>query len=216
MLNEKSGGYNKTGIFLAICALLELATRPSAIPKTIEEENRKSNSKDDGPSMASSSRWLTASIALGSIIFTLHCFFMDSSTIIAWSWTGYKDGQPKGPMPHLHGSLTLIAQAIGLSTPALFPSFWFSSPMWFSYGCTGAYVMYNFRDWTGFIGGLNLAVFVMSMLPSIIQQSAQQGKAGRTYFTAFFVTILFYLANVWTVAYAFVPGGPYLRERSDL
>lgn len=216
MLNEKSGGYNKTGIFLAVCALYELATRPSAIPDTAEEARRTGNLKDSGASVASSSRWLVASIALGGMIFTLHCFFIDSSTIIAWSWTGYKEGQPKGPLPHLYGSLTLIAQAVGLSMPTLLSTRWFSSPLWFSYGCASAFVMYSFRDWTGFIGGLNLAVFVMSMLPSIIRQSAQQGKAGRTYFMAYFVTILFYLANVWTVAYAFVPGGSYLRERSDL
>jgi hypothetical protein len=215
MLNEKSGGYNKTGIFLAVCALCELATRPPAIPEVVKEEE-KSSLKDTGASGASSLRWLAASIALGSMIFTIHCFFIDSSTIIAWSWTGYKEGQPKGPLPHLYGSLTLIAQAAGLSMPTLLPAAWLSSPLWFSYGCASAFVMYRFRDWTGFVGGLNLAVFVMSVLPFIIQRSAQQGKAGRTYFMAGFVTILFYLANVWTVAYAFVPGGPYLRERSDL
>ncbi|KAG1821921.1 Frag1/DRAM/Sfk1 family-domain-containing protein [Suillus subaureus] len=194
MLNEQSGGYNKTGLFLALCALYELATRPKV----------------------TSHGWLAGSIALGSMIFTLHCFFIDPSTIIAWSWTGYKNSQPKGPLPHLHGSLTLIAQAIGLAMPTILPAYWLSSPLWFSYGCASAFMMYRFRDWTGFVGGLNLAVFVMSLLPRIIQQSAQPTKAGRTYFTAFFVTVLFYLADVWTVAYAFVPGGPYLRERSDL
>jgi hypothetical protein len=213
MLNEKSGGYNKTGIVLAICALYEFATRPSAIPETAEKEKRTSSLKDKG---ASSLQWLAGSIALGSMIFTLHCFFIDSSTIIAWSWTGYKSGQPKGPLPHLYGSLTLIAQAVGLSMSTLLPAWWLSSPLWFSYGCASAFLMYHFRDWTGFVGGLNLAVFVMSVLPFIVRQSAQQTKAGRTYFMAYFVTILFYLANVWTVAYAFVPGGSYLRERSDL
>ncbi|OAX36230.1 hypothetical protein K503DRAFT_867724 [Rhizopogon vinicolor AM-OR11-026] len=217
MLNEKSGGYNKTGIFLAVCALYELATRPSVIPEAAKKgEKYASSLTDAGASLASSFRWLATSIALGSMIFTLHCFFIDSSTIIAWSWTGYKEGQPKGPLPHLYGSLTLIAQAVGLSIPTLLPARWLSSPLWFSYGCAGAFVMYRFRDWTGFVGGLNLAVFVMSVLPSIIQQSTQQKMAGRTYFMAYFVTILFYLANVWTVAYAFVPGGAYLRERSDL
>ncbi|KAG1882105.1 Frag1/DRAM/Sfk1 family-domain-containing protein [Suillus subluteus] len=211
MLNEQSGGYNKTGLFLALCALYELATRPSAVP---EEEKQISGSKDN--SKVTSHGWLAGSIALGSMIFTLHCFFIDPSTIIAWSWTGYKNSQPKGPLPHLHGSLTLIAQAIGLAAPTILPAYWFTSPLWFSYGCASAFVMYCFRDWTGFVGGLNLAVFVMSLLPTIIQQSAQPTKAGRTYFTAFFVTILFYLADVWTVAYAFVPGGVYLRERSDL
>ncbi|KAG1725361.1 uncharacterized protein EDB91DRAFT_1239861 [Suillus paluster] len=195
MLNEESGGYNKTGIFLALFALYELATRPSVVPETQKEEKQKSSSK--GNSKVSSDGWLVASIALGSMIFTLHCFLIDPSTIIAWSWTGYKDGQPKGPLPHLHGSLTLIAQAVGLAMSTVLPGCWLSSPL-----C--AFVMYRFRDWTGFVGGLNLAVFVMS------------NKAGRTYFTAFFVTVLLILADVWTVAYAFVPGGTYLRERSDL
>ncbi|KAG1796724.1 uncharacterized protein HD556DRAFT_1431302 [Suillus plorans] len=192
MLNEEP--------FLAFCVLYELATRPSTIP---EEEKQISGSKDS--STVASHGWLASSIALGSMIFILHCFFIDPR---------YKDSQPEGPLPHLHGSLTLIAQAIGLALPTILPACWLINPLWFSYGCTSAFVMYRFRDWMGFVGGLNLAVFVMLLLPTIIRQSAQPNKSGRTYtyFTAFFVMILFYLADVWTVTYTSMPGGVYLRS----
>jgi len=78
--------------------------------------------------------------------------------------------------------------------------------------------MYRHRDWVGYFGGLNLAVFSMSVLPMVLSLAAESsdGRVARTYTLAFFVTCLFYLASVWTVAYAFVPGGVYLRERTDL
>lgn len=78
--------------------------------------------------------------------------------------------------------------------------------------------MYQHRDWVGYIGGLNLAVFSMSMLPPVLSMVAESssGHLAKTYTLVFFVTCLFYLASVWTVAYAFVPGGVYLRERTDL
>ncbi|KIM62789.1 hypothetical protein SCLCIDRAFT_24844 [Scleroderma citrinum Foug A] len=225
MLNEETGGYNKTGILLAILALLELGTRPPAscasasVPLNPKgtDINTRSPDKWDGDD-----HWLPSSIALGSLFFTLHCMFSDSSTIIAWSWTGYEDRQPRGPMPHLYGSLTLIAQSVGLLIPAvLLPSTssaLLTHPVWFAYGCAAAFVMYNFRDWQGFAGGLNFAVFCMSVIPSILTQVAVRGsgKPGRTLFVAFFVAILFYLANVFTAAYAFVPGGTYFRERTNL
>jgi hypothetical protein len=218
MLNRESGGYNKTGMAIALCALLELATRPSGPPK---------ETKPNEPTAAAvktniAHNWLPSSIALGSLFFTLHCMLTDSSTVIAWSWTGYKDGQPKGPLPHLYGSLTLIAQSLGLIVAALLPastsSTFLTHPTWFAYGCASAFVMYRFRDWTGFVGGLNFAIFSMSILPSVLSQASvgQGTKAGRSSFVVFFVAILFYLANVWTVAYAFVPGGIYFRERTDL
>jgi hypothetical protein len=78
--------------------------------------------------------------------------------------------------------------------------------------------MYQYRDWVGYAGGLNLSIFLMSILPATLQQTteAAKGGIGRTYFVTFLVVSLLYLASVWTVAYAFVPGGVYLRERTDL
>ncbi|KAI9567300.1 Frag1/DRAM/Sfk1 family-domain-containing protein [Boletus coccyginus] len=222
MLNEETGGYNKTGLVVAVCAILELATRPSSPP--VDSEEGRSGGPEDASNNAKviPRNWMASSIALGSLFFTLHCMFSDSSTIIAWSWTGYQDGQPRGPLPHLHGSITLIAQSLGLIISAVLPtsaaSALLSHPLWFVYGCASAFVMYYFRDWAGFLGGLNFAIFCMSILPSVLSQSSawQGDKVGRRLFVTFFVAILFYLANVWTVAYAFVPGGPYLRERTDL
>ncbi|KAG6370470.1 hypothetical protein JVT61DRAFT_12093 [Boletus reticuloceps] len=220
MLNEETGGYNKTGMVIAVCAILELATRPSSPP--IKEE--KSGKQKHPPNNAKDipRNWIASSIALGSLFFTLHCMFTDSSTIIAWSWTGYQDGQPRGPLPHLHGSIGLLAQSLGLIIPAVLPTSASTAllghPLWSAYGCASAFVMYRFRDWTGFLGGLNFAIFCMSILPSVLSQSSawQGDKVGRRYFVTFLVAILLYLANVWTVAYAFVPGGSYLRERTDL
>ncbi|KAH0833136.1 Frag1/DRAM/Sfk1 family-domain-containing protein [Lanmaoa asiatica] len=217
MLNEETGGYNKTGMVIAVIAILELATRPSSPPISEAKASGSNNASNNAKDIPRN--WIASSIALGSLFFTLHYLFTDSSTIIAWSWTGYQDGQPRGPLPHLHGSITLFAQSLGLIIPTVLPtSALLNHPLWFAYGCTGAFVMYRFRDWTGFLGGLNFAIFCMSILPSVLSQSSawQGDKVGRRHFVTFFVAILFYLANMWTVAYAFVPGGAYLRERTDL
>jgi hypothetical protein len=205
-VNENTGGYNKTGIFLALLAVMELSLRPT--PKV-------STPVQKGPISRS---WITSGLALGSLIFTLHNLLADSTTIIAWSWTGYP---VRGPVPHLHGYLTIIAQCLGLAIPALLPSAWVSilrHPVWFAYGAVSAYIMYHYRDWVGYFGGLNLAVFSMSVLPTMLSVVAESsnGHLARTYTLAFFVTCLLYLASMWTVAYAFVPGGVYLRERTDL
>lgn len=205
-MNENTGGYNKTGILLALLAVVELSLRPTQKVSTPTQNGSVSKS------------WITSGLALGSLIFTLHNLLADSTTLIAWSWTGYP---VRGPVPHLHGYLTIIAQCLGLVIPVLLPSAWVSilfHPVWFAYGAVSAYVTYHHRDWVGYFGGLNLAVFSMSVLPTILSMAAESsnGHLARTYTLAFFVTCLLYLASTWTVAYAFVPGGVYLRERTDL
>lgn len=205
-MNETTGGYNKTGILLALLAVTELSFRPAPGVSTPVQKGPVSKS------------WINSGLALGSLIFTLHNLLADSATLIAWSWTGYP---VRGPVPHLHGYLTIMAQCIGLAIPALLPTDRFSivsHPLWFIYGSASAYVMYRHRDWVGYFGGLNLAVFCMSVVPMVLTAAAESsnGRLARTYTLAFLVTCLLYFASVWTVAYAFVPGGVYLRERTDM
>ncbi|KAF9466466.1 Frag1/DRAM/Sfk1 family-domain-containing protein [Collybia nuda] len=220
-VNGKSMGYNKTGLTLGFLAVCEFYTRPTAPFKGKAE---KSTLKRVLPS---SEGWLSAAIPLGSLIFCLHNMLADSSTIIAWSWTGYQNSLPKGPVPHLHGSLTLIAQCIGLLLPVILSTNTSDSslptpaagllahPLWLLCGTVSSFIMYKYRDWTGYTGGLGVAVFLMSIIPLVLQRAAATQKVGRTYFVAFLVYCLLNLASIFTVAYAFVPGGVYLRERTD-
>ncbi|KAF7975727.1 hypothetical protein HWV62_8699 [Athelia sp. TMB] len=216
-VNEDSGGYNKTGIALACLALYEFHTRPAQGPVATKKAAKASQLASEG----SGPHWLAAAAALGGLIFSLHTLLSDSGTLIAWSWTGYADRKPLGPLPHLHGSVTLVAQALGLLIPIISPTWGqriLVHPIWFAYGCANAFIMYQYRNWLGYIGGLNLAVFLMSIIPHVLQGAALASKKGmpKTYFTAWLVACLLDLAGVWTVAYAFVPGGVYLRERTDI
>ncbi|KAK0235644.1 Frag1/DRAM/Sfk1 family-domain-containing protein [Armillaria nabsnona] len=210
-LNEHSGGYNKTGIVFALLCLLEYLLRPTFEQRTMAHALTPRENT-----------WFLGAVPLGSMIFTLHSLFSDSSTAIAWSWTGYDNGRPRGPLPHLHGSLTIILQSLGLFTAVLLSSdagkrFNFTThPLWLAFGAGSSYVMYRHRNWLGYSGGLGLGFFVMSTLPVVLQLAASTRNVAKTYFTAMLVYVLLSLASVWTVAYAFVPGGVYLRERSDL
>lgn len=216
-VNEKTGGYNKTGLALALLALYEFSNRPS--------HNHNSKHQEEQPKQTAanpSDDWLPSAIALGSLIFGLHTLLSDSSTLIAWSWTGFQNGRARGPIPSLHGSLTLVAQSFGLLIPVILASVsstgisLLAHPLWFIYGAANFFMMYSYRDWLGYAGGLGSAVFLMSIIPVVLQRAAHTGLVAKTYFTAWAVCCLFSLANVWTVAYAFVPGGVYLRERTDL
>lgn len=200
--------------------LYEFHTRPTYGYQ--QEKSKKVAPTVQPPAVASGERnWLLSAIPLGSLIFSLHCLLSDSSTIIAWSWTGFVDRKPRGPQPNLHGSITLIAQSLGLLVAILLASRKsniVTHPLWFIYGACSSFVMYCYRDWLGYTGGLNLAVFLMSIIPQILEgaASASAGRVAKTYFTAWLVTCLLDLADVWTVAYAFVPGGVFLRERTNV
>ncbi|GBE88480.1 Protein cwh43 [Sparassis crispa] len=209
IVHEQSGGYNKTGIFLACLAIYNFYTRRTTSSPVTSSTRHTSYTGD----------WLLSGLALGSLIFTLHYLLGDSATLIAWSWTGYPI---QGPVPNLHGSLTHVAQALGLGIPVVLsllsdrgPEI-LTHPVWFAYGSVSAYVMYKFKDWLGFAGGLNFAIFLMSIIPTVLQHAVYTQKVVKTCATAWLLVCAFYFSSVFTVAYAFVPGGEYFRERTDL
>jgi hypothetical protein len=256
IVNEKSGGWNKTGFALAALAMYELYTRPvhhiTEPPATGKTAPQAGAANVDAPATKSAAKtaakvaarpaprllppissWLPASLALGSLVFGLHTFLADSSTLVAWSWTGYPI---KGPVPHLHGSITLAAQAAGallflalwrtaLPAPAepldatatakvqaVGPAFstvhlLLASPLWYAAGSTGAYVLYTYKDWTGYLGGVVFAVFLSSIVPLVLQRAAAAADArgpAMVFFAAWLAVTLLDFFHVLTVAYAFV------------
>ncbi|KAJ3788058.1 Frag1/DRAM/Sfk1 family-domain-containing protein [Lentinula aff. detonsa] len=213
-IDERSGGYNKEGLLLAILALYEFFTRPDEGARPFDSE------KNDCPESEPTTHWILGALPLGSFIFILHSLLADPSTLIAWSWTGYENGRPRGPLPHLHGSLTLLCQSFGLliAIQAMKSSkvHLLANPLWFAFGSASSYVMYTYRNWPGYLGGLGLSIFIMGSFPLVLHNASSTRAVFKTSFTAMLVYCLLALANVWTVAYAFVPGGVYLRERTDL
>lgn len=216
IVNDASGGYNLTGIVLTALAIHNFYTRTSSA-EDVPSPSAEIVSESTTPTPTHKHSILNA-LALGSLIFSLHSLVAESSTLIAWSWTGYPI---KGPVPHLHGSLTHIAQAIGILIPVASSSLGYDSltllthPAWFAYGAFSTCVLYFYNDWLGYFGGCNLAVFFMSIVPVVLARVAGSRSIAKTFTVAMLVVALFYVGSVFTVAYAFVPGGQVFRERTN-
>src|SRR5690606_6246814 len=89
-----------------------------------------------------------------------------------------------------------------------------TSLLWWILGAIACAVLHFLPAFPGFIGGLVFAVYALSLFPAMVRAAGRQ-PPGRTLFVAMLVYNLLALAHVWIVAYAFVPGGPLLREHND-
>lgn len=201
IMNSINGGLNKTGLVLAILAVLRStrrATVGSADLVPIQQKRRGGSS-------------VLAAVGLAGLLFGLHSLLSDSSTMITWVWDGYPI---KGPIPAPHGAYTIAAMGagflVGLFRPELTTTWTF-----FGVASIAVAIFHNSVGWTGFYGALILAVYFMALIPAFVT-SATRHAPGKTFGLAFLFYNLIVLAHVWVVAYAFVPGGPLLRERTDL
>jgi len=200
IMNSINGGWNKTGLVLAILAVLR-STRRSTVGST---DLTPLQQKKGGSATLSA-------IGLAGLIFGLHSLLSDSSTMITWVWDGYPI---KGPIPAPHGAYTIAAMGAGFLI-GLFNAQVASTWSFFGVASIATATFYNKSGWTGFYGALILATYLMALIPSMITTATRYGP-GKTFGLAFLFYNLIVLAHVWVVAYAFVPGGPLLRERSDL
>ena len=92
---------------------------------------------------------------------------------------------------------------------------WTPSIWWWTVGSAGAGVLYFApRHWS-LAGGLVLSVYVMSIWPAMIDRLFCRPVA-RTLTLGMVVYIVLMLASVWVVAYNFVPGGEFTRERTHV
>jgi len=199
-MHAENGGWNKLGLILAAAAVWRSTGRGVAGIDSIS------------PSASSSKRGssLPAAFGLAGLLFGMHSLLSDSSTMILWVWEGFP---VRGPLSVPHGSLTILAMGAGLCFGLFYPRI---AGSWtaFGAGSIAAAILTTTSHWVGFYGALGLAFYLMAVSPLLISSAAQHNPA-KTFGLGFLVYNLMVLFHVWVVAYAFVPGGPLVREHTD-
>lgn len=198
IMHEPNGGWNKTGLVLAVIAIL-ISTRSTA--------SSGADIPAPGPTKGSP---VLASFGLAGLLFAMHSLLSDSSTMISWVWEGYP---VRGPLAVPHGTWTLLAMGAGLNIGLFAPNL-ARSWAFYGVGSIGAAILTTYSHWSGFYGGIVLAVYTMAAAPVLITHAARHSP-GKTFGLAFLTYNFMVLFHVWVVAYAFVPGGPLVRERTD-
>ena len=197
IMHVANGGWNKLGIALAFLAAIRSTRRIETTSGGFDPSGKPSGSS------------LLASFGLGGLFFGLHSFLSDSSTMILWVWEGFP---VRGPIA-VHGVVTIFAMVAGLCS-----SFYYrdtiSPQVRFVISAVGTLLVTATNHWTGYLGALGVAFGFSSLAVPLITSAARHSPAA-TFGTGFLIYNLMVLAHVWVVAYAFVPGGPLMREHTD-
>jgi hypothetical protein len=130
-------------------------------------------------------------------------------TIIAWTWTGWP---LTGPTLHPWSGLVILVVIAGLLTDYT-PSN--ANVTTVSVTTLASFLALDkIPDWAGFLAGLALVFNIVVTFPSLLRAASAMPPAvtGR----AMIFNCVVDVASVFTVAYAFVPFGWLLRERTDL
>lgn len=198
IMHAENGGWNLTGLILAIPAALRFTRR-----QVLNGGDANPNSRKEG------STFLSA-CSLGGLFFGLHSLLSDTSTMILWVWDGYPI---RGPTANTSAWYTIFAMTggilLGLFRPNLVNTYAF-----FALGCAGATILTFFHHWFGYLGALITATFLMGVSFPILTNAARKNPAS-TFGLGFLIYNFMLLFHVWVVAYAFVPGGPLVREHTD-
>ncbi|KKZ65391.1 hypothetical protein EMCG_08771 [[Emmonsia] crescens] len=198
IMHPGNGGWNKTAFVLAVFSVLRSTRRVTTSGDYFPTAGKKKGCP------------LLAAAGLGGLFFAMHSLLSDSSTMILWVWEGFPI---RGPIAVPHGAYTIIAMGAGLLLGVFYPRL---SGSWtaFGIGSIGAAVLTSYSHWFGYYGALTLTIYVMSVTPVLITSAVRHSPA-TTFGLGFLVYNLMVLFHVWVVAYAFVPGGPFVREHTD-
>ncbi len=197
--HAENGGWNGVGLIVAILAVLRSTRKaPTGNNNELPIQGRKEGSS------------VLAGLGLAGLFFGLHSLLSDSSTMILWNWEGYP---VRGPISAPHGAWTIAAMAIGLLL-GLFREELAQGWTLYGIGCVGAATLTLYSNWTGYYGALTLTVYLMAASVPLVGSAARKNPA-TTFGLGFLVYNFMVLFHVWVVAYAFVPGGPLVREHTD-
>ncbi|KND04808.1 uncharacterized protein SPPG_00511 [Spizellomyces punctatus DAOM BR117] len=218
IMRPENGGLNELGLGLAVLASLQVLLRPLLESKSkvasITTPEEKIAAKQGVKEARATGHWAAAAVGFGALLFALHSMLTDSGIICRWATDGYPN---PGMDPLFGGVIVLLQMGIGLLISKNVNVA--TNTGWWLLGSTGVMALYFLPQWStegryiGFGGGLIFATYICSIAPSLINQ-LPYFPAGRTLLLATFVYDILQLAHVWVVAYAFVPGGVYARERT--
>ncbi|KAI9745983.1 MAG: hypothetical protein M1818_000664 [Claussenomyces sp. TS43310] len=197
--HAENGGMNEVGLVLAIFAVL----RSTRNPPNLSSNDLALQGRKQGSSFL-------AALGIGGVLFAMHSLLSDSSTMILWVWEGFP---VRGPISAPHGAVTIAAMGTGLVI-GLFYEDWARSWTFYGIGSVGAAFLTLKSHWSGYLGALTLTVYLMAVSVPLVASAARKSPAV-TFGFGFLVYNVMVLFHVWVVAYAFVPGGPLVREHTD-
>lgn len=197
IMHAANGGKNEIGLALAVLATWRF-TRRAPLNTGI------------GKADAQAGWPVLSALGISGVFFGMHSLLSDSSTMILWAWEGYP---VRGPQSATHGWLTVAAMSLGLLTGIARPNL---ASTWTMYGigCVGAAVLTSYPNWLGYCGALTTAFYLLAVAGPILTNAAKKSPSV-TFGLGFFIYNFLVLFHVWVVAYAFVPGGPLVREHTD-
>lgn len=201
IMNYKTGGLNGLGLIIG-----SIFAKYTKVPHKKSKYSKKS------------SNWLDkfiTSMGFGAFMYCILSMCTDSSTMITWVWSGYPI---KGPVPVPHGAIVISIMCLGVYLGISLNANTQSLNLITISGIIGAIILYKFENWLGFLGGLMYIHWLCFISPYVLEKVCNYSNDDLISLISgsIVVFIIFILMHVWVVAYAFVPGGPLLRERTDL
>lgn len=215
ILNSKTGGLNKIGFLIGLFSsyytnLPNFENLINSNEKN-QSQNQIQNKDKKNHQIKNCKDWWFTVLGFGSLLFSCLAMLTDSSTIILWTWSGYPIN---GPVPVPHGAITFTVMCLGIYSSLYNLSFIKNVTF---LGIIGSILLYSFEGWIGFIGGMFYSFWLCYISPIYFKKISNYFEnIESVMFSSILVMIILTLMHVWVVAYAFVPGGPILRERTDI
>ncbi len=200
-----SGGWNVFGIIIGLIASIE----------AIQHPRRGTDGKKELP-VIQQSAFLTGT-GLAGILFSFMCLAVDFGIVIRWSTEGHPWPAPE---PALWSIVTMASMMLGMkmSTEGAEVENLVVSNRWWAFGSTMVMLLYFLEiPYLAYVCGLAYLTWLFSVAPRVIAAALGQAgsnKLGTTLVVSNLWFMLMLFGSVWPVAYEFVPGGVYMRERT--
>ncbi|GAA6010929.1 hypothetical protein JCM10207_003995 [Rhodosporidiobolus poonsookiae] len=209
-IKHDNGGFNGVGLVLGLAAYVDSVLRRERAVLPARKAGEEEEAKKGGWAAQAA-----AVIGFGSLFFLLHWLYTDSGTLLAWTFVGHPSTLPS-PFPW-GGLVVLSFLCAGAVLPSFVPSAAITSPHLYTAATAAGAALHAFSSWGGLLPACLLGTYALALFPSfLLSLLARSRRPGLPFAAAFGWYALLELASTWTVAYAFVPAGWLLRERTDV